>query len=110
MPTGRSQCGPGLYAPRSTQGTSPGVDPCRDSRSNTTRSPGYNSSGRFYEKSTDMLGMTPTQFKTGGTNEEIRFALGQTSLGAILVASSKRGVASILLGNDPFALLRELQD
>jgi AraC family transcriptional regulator, regulatory protein of adaptative response / methylated-DNA-[protein]-cysteine methyltransferase len=71
---------------------------------------GYNSSGRFYEKSTDMLGMTPTQFKTGGANEEIRFALGQTSLGAILVASSKKGVASILLGNDPDALLRELQD
>ena len=71
---------------------------------------GYNSSGRFYEKSTDMLGMTPTQFKTGGTNEEIRFALGQTSLGAILVASSKKGVASILLGNDPDALLRQLQD
>src|SRR3981189_965264 len=46
----------------------------------------------------------------GGTNEEIRFALGQTSLGAILVASSKKGVASILLGNDPDALLRQLQD
>jgi AraC family transcriptional regulator of adaptative response/methylated-DNA-[protein]-cysteine methyltransferase len=71
---------------------------------------GYNSSGRFYEKSTDMLGMTPTQFKTGGVNEEIRFALGQTSLGAILVASSKKGVASILLGNDPDVLLRQLQD
>jgi AraC family transcriptional regulator of adaptative response/methylated-DNA-[protein]-cysteine methyltransferase len=54
--------------------------------------------------------MTPTQFKAGGANEEIRFALGQTSLGAILVASSKRGVASILLGDDPDALLRQLQD
>jgi AraC family transcriptional regulator, regulatory protein of adaptative response / methylated-DNA-[protein]-cysteine methyltransferase len=71
---------------------------------------GFNSSGRFYEKSTNMLGMTPTQFKTGGANEEIRFALGQTSLGAILVASSKKGVASILLGDDPDALLRQLQD
>jgi AraC family transcriptional regulator of adaptative response/methylated-DNA-[protein]-cysteine methyltransferase len=71
---------------------------------------GYNSSGRFYEKSTGMLGMTPTQFKRGGTNEEILFALGQTSLGAILVASSKKGVVSILLGNDPDALLRQLQD
>jgi AraC family transcriptional regulator, regulatory protein of adaptative response / methylated-DNA-[protein]-cysteine methyltransferase len=71
---------------------------------------GYNSSGRFYEKSTDMLGMTPSQFRKGGANEEIRFALGQTSLGAILVASSKKGVASILLGNDPDALLRQLQD
>src|SRR3984957_9552272 len=71
---------------------------------------GFNSSGRFYEKSTDMLGMTPSHYRAGGANEEIRFAVGQTSLGAILVASSKRGVASILLGNDPDALLRELQD
>jgi AraC family transcriptional regulator of adaptative response/methylated-DNA-[protein]-cysteine methyltransferase len=71
---------------------------------------GFNSSGRFYENSTNILGMTPTQFKTGGANEEIRFALGQTSLGAILVASSKKGVASILLGDDPDALLRQLQD
>jgi AraC family transcriptional regulator of adaptative response/methylated-DNA-[protein]-cysteine methyltransferase len=71
---------------------------------------GFNSSGRFYEKSTNMLGMTPTQFKAGGANEEIRFALGQTSLGAILVASSKKGVASILLGDDPGTLLHQLQD
>lgn len=71
---------------------------------------GFNSSGRFYEKSTGMLGMTPTQYRAGGANEEIRFAVGQTSLGAILVASSKKGVAAILLGDDPGELLRDLQD
>jgi AraC family transcriptional regulator of adaptative response/methylated-DNA-[protein]-cysteine methyltransferase len=71
---------------------------------------GFNSSGRFYEKSTGMLGMTPTQYRAGGANEEIRFAVGETSLGAILVASSKRGVASILLGADPDSLVRNLQD
>jgi len=71
---------------------------------------GFNSSGRFYEKSTDMLGMTPSQYRAGGKNEEIKFAVGQTSLGAILVASSKKGVAAILLGNDPNELVRDLQD
>lgn len=71
---------------------------------------GFNSSGRFYEKSTGMLGMTPSQYRAGGANEEIRFAVGETSLGAILVASSKKGVASIILGNDPDELVRELQD
>jgi AraC family transcriptional regulator, regulatory protein of adaptative response / methylated-DNA-[protein]-cysteine methyltransferase len=71
---------------------------------------GFNSSGRFYEKSTDMLGMTPSQYRAGGTNEEIKFAVGQTSLGAILVASSRKGVAAILLGNDPDELVRKLQD
>ena len=71
---------------------------------------GFNSSGRFYEKSTDMLGMTPSQYRAGGKNEEIKFAVGQTSLGAILVASSKKGVAAILLGDDPDELVRNLQD
>jgi AraC family transcriptional regulator of adaptative response/methylated-DNA-[protein]-cysteine methyltransferase len=71
---------------------------------------GFNSSGRFYEKSTDILGMTPTQYRKGGANEEIRFAVGETTLGAILVASSHKGVAAILLGDDPDGLVRDLQD
>jgi AraC family transcriptional regulator, regulatory protein of adaptative response / methylated-DNA-[protein]-cysteine methyltransferase len=71
---------------------------------------GFNSSGRFYENSIDMLGMTPSRYRAGGVNEEIKFAVGQTSLGAILVASSKKGVASILLGDDPEELVRNLQD
>jgi AraC family transcriptional regulator of adaptative response/methylated-DNA-[protein]-cysteine methyltransferase len=71
---------------------------------------GFNSSGRFYEKSTGMLGMTPTHYRAGGTNEEIRFAIGQSSLGAILVASSDKGVVAILLADDPDKLARELQD
>lgn len=71
---------------------------------------GFNSTGRFYEKSRDMLGMTPSQYRAGGTDEEIRFAVGQTSLGAILVASSKKGVAAILMVDDPDKLVRDLQD
>ncbi len=71
---------------------------------------GFNSSGRFYEKSTEMLGMTPTKYRAGGANEEIKFAVGQSSLGAVLVASSKKGVAAILLGDDPDKLVRDLQD
>lgn len=71
---------------------------------------GFNSSGRFYEKSADILGMTPTQYRSGGVNEEIRFAVGDCSLGAFLVASSKKGIAAILLGGDPNKLVRELQD
>ena len=71
---------------------------------------GYGSSSRFYEKSTGLLGMTPTQYRAGGLNEEIRFAVGESSLGAILVASSAKGVVAILLGNDPELLVRDLQD
>lgn len=71
---------------------------------------GFNSSGRFYAKSTGMLGMTPTHYRAGGANEEIRFAIGQSSLGAILVASSEKGVVAILLADDPDQLARDLQD
>lgn len=71
---------------------------------------GFNSSGRFYAKSTEMLGMTPSRYRAGGVDEEIRFAVGETSLGAILVASSVKGVAAILLGDDPETLVRDLQD
>lgn len=71
---------------------------------------GYSSNGRFYENSMGVLGMTPGRYRAGGTDETLRFAVGQCSLGAILVASSGRGVVAISLGEDPHALVRDLQD
>jgi AraC family transcriptional regulator of adaptative response/methylated-DNA-[protein]-cysteine methyltransferase len=71
---------------------------------------GFNSSGRFYANSGQVLGMTPTSFRKGGADAEIRFAIGACSLGAILVAASKMGVCAILIGDDPAALARYLQD
>ena len=61
---------------------------------------GYNSSGRFYEESNDVLGMTPTAYRAGGADTAIRFAIGECSLGSILVAQSDRGVCAILMGDD----------
>ena len=71
---------------------------------------GYNSNGRFYETSHAVLGMTPSTYRAGGAQTDIRFAVGECSLGSILVAKSKRGICAILLGDDPDALARELQD
>lgn len=71
---------------------------------------GFHSSGRFYEASGKLLGMTPTRFRAGGAGVAIRFALAECSLGSILVAASAAGVCAILLGDDPEALARELQD
>lgn len=71
---------------------------------------GYKSNSRFYAKSSETLGMAPNQFRTGGTGMTIRFAVGQCSLGSILVASSEKGVCAILLGEDPDALAKDLQD
>jgi AraC family transcriptional regulator of adaptative response/methylated-DNA-[protein]-cysteine methyltransferase len=71
---------------------------------------GYNSNARFYANSNQTLGMTPRNFRKGGANATLRFAVGQCSLGAILVAASDKGVCAIFLGDDPNALARELQD
>jgi AraC family transcriptional regulator of adaptative response/methylated-DNA-[protein]-cysteine methyltransferase len=71
---------------------------------------GFNSSGRFYAAADQVLGMTPTDYRAGGTNAEIHFAVGQCSLGSILVARSDRGVCAIFLGDDPESLVRELED
>ena len=71
---------------------------------------GYNSSGRFYEKSDEVIGMTPTNFRAGGVNTVIRFAIGECSLGSILIAATERGVCAISLGDDPEKLARECQD
>lgn len=71
---------------------------------------GYNSNGRFYERSDQVLGMTPSKYRNGGARADIRFAVGECSLGSILVAKSERGVCAILLGDDPNALARDLQD
>jgi AraC family transcriptional regulator, regulatory protein of adaptative response / methylated-DNA-[protein]-cysteine methyltransferase len=71
---------------------------------------GFNSNSRFYEASNHVLGMTPTEYRAGGSNNDIRFAIGECSLGSILVAQSDRGVCAILLGDDPNLLLHDLQD
>jgi AraC family transcriptional regulator of adaptative response/methylated-DNA-[protein]-cysteine methyltransferase len=71
---------------------------------------GYNSNSRFYETSNQVLGMTPSSYRAGGSQTEIRFAVGECSLGSILVAQSDRGICAILLGDDPDSLVREVQD
>ncbi|MGH3848242.1 MAG: bifunctional transcriptional activator/DNA repair enzyme AdaA, partial [Pseudonocardiaceae bacterium] len=71
---------------------------------------GYVSNGRFYASSNERLGMTPTQFRDGAADVEVRFAVGQCSLGVILVAVSARGVCAIEFGDDPNALVCRFQD
>src|SRR5260370_39049833 len=44
---------------------------------------GYNSNGRFYANAAGILGMTPKQFRRGGRDDEIRFAVGHGSRRAV---------------------------
>lgn len=71
---------------------------------------GFGSGSRFYEKADAMLGMTPTRYRSGGADTLIRFAVGESSLDPILVAATDKGVCAISMGDDPDALVRELQD
>lgn len=71
---------------------------------------GYNSSGRFYETATQLLGMSPKAYRAGGLNVTIHFAIGECSLGAILVAMSQKGICAIALGDNAQQLVYALQD
>jgi AraC family transcriptional regulator of adaptative response/methylated-DNA-[protein]-cysteine methyltransferase len=70
---------------------------------------GFNSSARFYAQTGAILGMTPSNFRKGGRGSVIRFAIGQCSLGAILVAATETGVCAIELGDDAERLLQDFQ-
>lgn len=71
---------------------------------------GFNSSSRFYARSSEMLGMTPSDFRAGGEDTQMKFAIGKCSLGSILVSASERGVTAIMIGDDPAALRRDLEN
>ena len=70
---------------------------------------GFNSNGRFYATSSEALGMTPNQFRAGGADAEIRFAIGKSSLGLVLIAASDRGVCAIFFGDDADGLARDVK-
>lgn len=71
---------------------------------------GYNASSRFYEESTSRLGMRPKQFRDGGRDAQIKFAIGECSLGTVLIAATDKGVCAIDFGSDAAELLALLQD
>ncbi|MCZ6664496.1 MAG: bifunctional DNA-binding transcriptional regulator/O6-methylguanine-DNA methyltransferase Ada [Gammaproteobacteria bacterium] len=70
---------------------------------------GFNSSGRFYGVSAELLGMKPSAYRDGGHDEVIWHAVGACSLGTVLVAATPSGVCAILLGDDADSLVEELE-
>jgi len=53
--------------------------------------------------------MAPATARDGARGEEIVFAVGQTSLGAVLVAATQRGVCAVALADDPEVLVHDLE-
>lgn len=71
---------------------------------------GFNASSRFYAAAPAVLGMTPSEYRAGGSGTVIRFAIRECSLGAVLVAATDKGVCAVEFGDDPHALSRGLRE
>jgi AraC family transcriptional regulator of adaptative response/methylated-DNA-[protein]-cysteine methyltransferase len=71
---------------------------------------GFGSSSRLYEGSDATLGMTPTALKAGGKGMRIRYAIGDSPLGALLVGATDRGVCSIAFGDSEDELVEGLRE
>src|SRR5580692_11164793 len=52
---------------------------------------GFGSPSRLYEKAPEQLGMTPGEYRRGGSGAKIRFTIVPTPLGRMLVAATGRG-------------------
>ena len=70
---------------------------------------GYGSGEHLHAQADAALGMTPSAYRDGAPGSVIRFALGECTLGCVLVAGSERGICAISLGDTPEELLAELK-
>lgn len=70
---------------------------------------GFNSNGHFYAVSSEILGMSPTAFRCGGSGVSIRFAVADCSVGAVLAAVADKGVCAVLSGERGAELVAELE-
>jgi AraC family transcriptional regulator of adaptative response/methylated-DNA-[protein]-cysteine methyltransferase len=70
---------------------------------------GFNANSRFYATASEVLGMSPSAYRLGGTDHTITFAFADCSLGTVLVAASEIGVCAILFGETQEALRRDLE-
>ena len=69
---------------------------------------GFPDSSSYYRKANETLGMTAKQYRSGGSDVTVRYAISECSLGRCLVAESQRGICAILLGDNDDALTEEI--
>jgi len=70
---------------------------------------GFPDSSSYYRNADASLGMTAKQYRSGGEETTVRYALSHCALGRCLVAESARGICAILPGDDDSALIAELE-
>jgi len=69
---------------------------------------GFASASRFHADARDQLGMAARTRRDGARGERIRYALGDSSLGRVLIAATDRGLCALLFGDDDAALVADL--
>jgi len=69
---------------------------------------GFNASSRFYDQAEGLLGMNPSDFKRGGSGQDIVYGSCCCSLGVLLVAATTKGLCWISLADDESELVGEL--
>jgi AraC family transcriptional regulator of adaptative response/methylated-DNA-[protein]-cysteine methyltransferase len=67
---------------------------------------GFESPSRFYQALDGKLGMAPSAWARGGTGVRIEWAVVETSLGAMLVAATEKGVCRLSFAEGPDDLAR----
>lgn len=70
---------------------------------------GFGSGSRVYESSDALLGMTPSDYRSGGAGTEVRYTTLQTALGRLLVAATARGICAVAIGANDERLLADLR-
>ena len=68
---------------------------------------GYSGPGRAYENT--QLGMAPGEYRAGGRDAQIGYAVGDCPLGKLLIATTPRGLCSVILGDSDRELARQLR-
>lgn len=79
-----------------------------DTVSRATYGAGFGSSRAAYETASKTMGMTPGEFRRGGEGKRIRFEIGKSPLGKILVAATDKGLCSVAIGDHASELERDL--
>jgi len=70
---------------------------------------GYGSGSRVYEKTGQLLGMTPATYRRGAAGVALRYTTLKTPLGQLLVAATERGICRVALGDDDDNLVADLR-
>jgi AraC family transcriptional regulator, regulatory protein of adaptative response / methylated-DNA-[protein]-cysteine methyltransferase len=70
---------------------------------------GFGSGSRVYEKADGQLGMTPSEYRSGGKGLTLSYATGHTPLGLMMIGATDRGICFLQFGDSDATLLGDLK-